>query len=78
MVRPPLFGLTDMAERSSLRQSTPANPREDGLEQEFNTLDAHMRACAAYAPSQHHEGWVLAKERYDDGGFWAAIWIVPA
>jgi DNA invertase Pin-like site-specific DNA recombinase len=42
---------------------------EDGLEQEFNSLDAQYEACAAYALSQRHEGWVLLKERYDDGGF---------
>lgn len=42
---------------------------EDGLEQEFNSLDAQYEACAAYALSQQHEGGVLAKERYDDGGF---------
>ena len=42
---------------------------EDGLEQEFNSLDAQYEACAAYALSQRHEGWVLVQERYDDGGF---------
>ena len=42
---------------------------EDGLEQEFNSLDAQYEACAAYAVSQRHEGWVLLPERYDDGGF---------
>ena len=42
---------------------------EDGLEQEFNSLDAQYEACAAYSLSQQHEGWVLTKERYDDGGF---------
>jgi len=42
---------------------------EDGLEQEFNSLDAQYEACAAYAMSQRHEGWVLVKDRYDDGGF---------
>ena len=42
---------------------------EDGLEQEFNSLDAQYAACAAYALSQKHEGWVLNAERYDDGGF---------
>src|SRR5690606_28307151 len=42
---------------------------EDGLEQEFNSLDAQYEACSAYALSQRHEGWVLVKERYDDGGF---------
>ena len=42
---------------------------EDGLEQEFNSLDAQYEACAAYALSQRHEGWVLLPDRYDDGGF---------
>lgn len=42
---------------------------EDGLEQEFNSLDAQYEACAAYAVSQRHEGWVLLPDRYDDGGF---------
>jgi site-specific DNA recombinase len=42
---------------------------EDGLEQEFNSLDAQYEACAAYTVSQRHEGWVLVKDRYDDGGF---------
>ena len=42
---------------------------EDGLEQEFNSLDAQYEACTAYALSQRHEGWVLVTDRYDDGGF---------
>jgi site-specific DNA recombinase len=42
---------------------------EDGLEQEFNSLDAQYEACAAYALSQRHEGWVVVSDRYDDGGF---------
>ncbi len=42
---------------------------EDGLEQEFNSLDAQYEACAAYAISQRHEGWMVVPERYDDGGF---------
>jgi DNA invertase Pin-like site-specific DNA recombinase len=41
---------------------------EDGLEQEFNSLDAQREACAAYISSQKHEGWVLLPEHYDDGG----------
>jgi len=41
---------------------------EDGLEQDFNSLDAQREACEAYIASQKHEGWVLLKERYDDGG----------
>jgi len=42
---------------------------EDGLDQEFNSLDAQYEACAAYAVSQRHEGWILVKDRYDDGGY---------
>jgi site-specific DNA recombinase len=42
---------------------------DHGLEQDFNSLDAQREASAAYVKSQMHEGWVLARERYDDGGF---------
>ncbi|WP_114227168.1 MULTISPECIES: recombinase family protein [Sphingomonas] len=42
---------------------------EEGLEQEFNSLDAQHEACAAYILSQLHEGWIQNPERYDDGGF---------
>jgi site-specific DNA recombinase len=42
---------------------------EDGLEQEFNSLDAQREACEAYILSQRHEGWNLVPGRYDDGGF---------
>ena len=42
---------------------------EDGLEQEYNSLDAQYDACTAYALSQRHEGWTIVKDRYDDGGF---------
>lgn len=42
---------------------------EDGLEQEYNSLDAQFDACSAYILSQRHEGWTLAPDRYDDGGF---------
>jgi DNA invertase Pin-like site-specific DNA recombinase len=41
---------------------------EDGLEQEFNSLDAQYEASAAYIVSQKAEGWVLLPDRYDDGG----------
>lgn len=41
---------------------------EDGLEQEFNSLDAQREACASYVASQKHEGWVLLPTAYDDGG----------
>ena len=42
---------------------------EEGLEQEFNSLQAQSEACEAYIRSQRHEGWVLARTHYDDGGF---------
>jgi site-specific DNA recombinase len=42
---------------------------EDGLELEYNSLDAQYDACTAYATSQRHEGWTVTKDRYDDGGF---------
>src|SRR6266568_2334909 len=42
---------------------------EEGLEQEFNSLQAQSEACEAYIRSQRHEGWALARTRYDDGGF---------
>jgi len=41
---------------------------EEGLEQDFNSLDAQREACEAYVASQKHEGWELLPERYDDGG----------
>ena len=41
---------------------------EEGLEQEFNSLDAQREACEAYIASQRSEGWALVREQYDDGG----------
>ena len=40
-----------------------------GLEQDFNSLDNQREAAEAYVRSQAHEGWVLQRSRYDDGGF---------
>jgi site-specific DNA recombinase len=40
---------------------------EEGLEQEFNSLDAQRESCEAYIVSQKAEGWVLVPDRYDDG-----------
>ena len=42
---------------------------EEGLEMEFNSLDAQREACEAYVSSQRAEGWLLVPDRYDDGGF---------
>jgi DNA invertase Pin-like site-specific DNA recombinase len=41
---------------------------DEGLDKEFNTLDAQREACEAYIASQRAEGWVLVHDRYDDGG----------
>jgi site-specific DNA recombinase len=42
---------------------------EEGLEMEFNSLDAQREACEAYIVSQKAEGWLLVPDRYDDGGY---------
>ena len=42
---------------------------EEGLDMEFNSLDAQREACEAYVASQKAEGWVALRDRYDDGGF---------
>ncbi|MDG4591490.1 MAG: recombinase family protein [Defluviicoccus sp.] len=42
---------------------------EEGLDMEFNSLDAQREACEAYIASQKPEGWVLVPDHYDDGGF---------
>jgi site-specific DNA recombinase len=41
---------------------------EEGLDMEFNSLDAQREACEAFIASQRAEGWVLVHDRYDDGG----------
>ena len=48
---------------------------EEGLEQEFNSLDAQRESGEAYIKSQQHEGWRLVRTRYDDGGFTGANMI---
>ena len=40
---------------------------EEGLEQEFNSLQAQREACEAFIASQRHEGWVCLRAAYDDG-----------
>ena len=51
---------------------------EEGLEQEFNSLDAQYDACSAYIASQRHEGWSQVRGRYDDGGFSGGTMDRPA
>jgi site-specific DNA recombinase len=60
-------------------KSPPANPvrcaiytrksTEEGLDQDFNSLDAQREAAEAYIRSQAHAGWTCLPERYDDGGY---------
>ncbi len=51
---------------------------EEGLEQEFNSLQAQREACEAFIDSQRHEGWVCQRAAYNDGGFSGATMDRPA
>lgn len=51
---------------------------EEGLEQDFNSLDAQYEACAAFVASQVGLGWRLVSERYDDGGISGGTMERPA
>ena len=41
---------------------------EEGLQQDFNTLDAQRESGEAYIAAHKHEGWVCLPDHYDDGG----------
>ena len=51
---------------------------EEGLEQDFNSLQAQREACESYIKSQQGEGWRLVKTAYDDGGLSGATMNRPA
>lgn len=51
---------------------------EEGLEQEFNSLQAQREACEAFIKSQRHEGWIAIDEIYDDGGISGGTMERPA
>src|SRR5712692_6230070 len=51
---------------------------EEGLAQEFNSLDAQRESAEAYILSQRHAGWTVLAERYDDGGYTGANLERPA
>lgn len=51
---------------------------EEGLDQDFNSLDAQREACGAYILSQRHEGWVAVPDIYDDGGYSGGTMERPA
>ena len=80
---PRFFGLRDKEDRSDAGGSVMKPPSvkpvrcaiytrvstEQGLDQEFNSLDAQYDAASAYIKSQAHAGWTLIRSRYDDGGY---------
>jgi len=51
---------------------------DEGLDQEFNSLDAHGESAEAYILSQRSEGWVVLPDRYDDGRFFGGNMERPA
>src|SRR5215469_3867530 len=51
---------------------------DEGLEQDFNSLEAQREAGESFIVSQRHEGWSVLPRRYDDGGFSGAIMDRPA
>src|SRR5436305_15189101 len=51
---------------------------EEGLQQEFNSLEAQRDACENFIASQRGEGWLLVPDRYDDGGISGATLERPS
>ena len=51
---------------------------DEGLEKEFNSLDAQREACEAFIISQKHAGWVAVRDLYDDGGLSGGTMERPA
>jgi DNA invertase Pin-like site-specific DNA recombinase len=51
---------------------------EEGLTQEFNSLEAQRECCEAYIESQRQQGWRVLAQPYDDGGFTGANLNRPA
>ena len=51
---------------------------DEGLAQEFNSLDSQREACEAYIVSQRHAGWVALSDMYDDGGLSGGTMERPA
>jgi site-specific DNA recombinase len=71
--------MKDQTTRRSVRSAIYTRVSTDqGLEQDFNSLDAQREACEAYIKSQAHEGWRLVRDRYDDGGFSGGSMVRPA
>src|SRR5215207_1369306 len=51
---------------------------EEGLDMDFNSLDAQRESCEAYIASQKAEGWLPVADHYDDGGFSGGTMDRPA
>ena len=70
MIKPRKKRAEEQAERKSVRCAIyTRKSTEEGLDQDFNSLDAQRESAEAYIRSQAHEGWRLVPTRYDDGGF---------
>ena len=77
----PFFGLRDKPSKARRNHERPESAKavrcaiytrvstDQGLEQDFNSLDAQYEASKAYIRSQAHAGWTLVRANYDDGGF---------
>ncbi|MFA7586978.1 MAG: recombinase family protein, partial [Novosphingobium sp.] len=62
--------MTEVTPRRRLRCAVyTRKSSEEGLDVEFNSLDAQRESGEAYVASQRAEGWACMRERYDDGGF---------
>ena len=77
---PKFFGLRDKPLESSFTMKAGSSKpvrcaiytrvsTDQGLEQDFNSLDAQYDASQAYIRSQAHAGWTMLRSKYDDGGF---------
>lgn len=51
---------------------------DEGLDKEFNSLDAQREACEAFITSQKHAGWIAVRDFYDDGGLSGGTMERPA
>jgi DNA invertase Pin-like site-specific DNA recombinase len=70
VIKPRKKGAEGRTERKSVRCTIyTRKSTEEGLDQDFNSLDAQRESAEAYIRSQAHEGWRLVPTRYDDGGF---------
>ena len=76
-----------MSRRGEAKESPPTPIRcaiytrkssDEGLDQEFNSLDAQRESAEAFVASQRAEGWEVNPERYDDGGFSGGTMERPA